>query len=62
MPKLDSLVPPKGSWYSTPAVGRLKVMSPASIVSRDLTRVHQFINRIEAGLITVNLPTAGVEY
>jgi acyl-CoA reductase-like NAD-dependent aldehyde dehydrogenase len=34
----------------------------ASIVSRDLTRVHQFINRIEAGLISVNLPTAGVEY
>jgi len=34
----------------------------ASIVSTDLTRVHQFINRIEAGLITVNLPTAGVEY
>jgi aldehyde dehydrogenase (NAD+) len=34
----------------------------ASIVSRDLTRVHKFINRIEAGLITVNLPTAGVEY
>ena len=34
----------------------------ASIISRDLTRVHQFINRIEAGLITVNLPTAGVEY
>ncbi|PYV14894.1 MAG: aldehyde dehydrogenase family protein [Acidobacteria bacterium] len=34
----------------------------ASIVSNDLTRVHEFINRIEAGLITVNLPTAGVEY
>ncbi len=34
----------------------------ASIVSRDLTHVHQFIDRIEAGLITVNLPTAGVEY
>ncbi len=34
----------------------------ASIVSRDLTRVHEFVNRIEAGLITVNLPTAGVEY
>jgi len=34
----------------------------ASIVSRDLTRVHEFIERIEAGLITVNLPTAGVEY
>jgi len=34
----------------------------ASVVTRDLTRVHQFIQRIEAGLITVNLPTAGVEY
>ncbi len=34
----------------------------ASIVSRDLTRVHQFINGIQAGLITINLPTAGVEY
>lgn len=34
----------------------------AAIVTRDLTRVHQFVNGIEAGLITVNLPTAGVEY
>jgi aldehyde dehydrogenase (NAD+) len=34
----------------------------ASIVSGDLARVHQFIGDIEAGLITVNLPTAGVEY
>ena len=34
----------------------------ASIVTRDLTRVHQFVNQIEAGLITINLPTAGVEY
>jgi aldehyde dehydrogenase (NAD+) len=34
----------------------------ASIVTRDLTRVHQFTNQIQAGLITVNLPTAGVEY
>jgi aldehyde dehydrogenase (NAD+) len=34
----------------------------ASIISKDLTRLHKFINRIEAGLITVNLPTAGVEY
>ena len=34
----------------------------ASVVTRDVTRVHQFVNRIEAGLITVNLPTAGVEY
>jgi len=41
---------------------RVRFGLSASIVSRDLTRVHQFINRIEAGLITVNLPTAGVEY
>lgn len=34
----------------------------ASIVSNDLKRVHQFINGIEAGMISVNLPTAGVEY
>ncbi|MDE3180706.1 MAG: aldehyde dehydrogenase family protein [Acidobacteriota bacterium] len=34
----------------------------ASIITRDLTRVHQFVNGIDAGLITVNLPTAGVEY
>lgn len=34
----------------------------ASIVSNDLARVHQFINGIEAGMISVNLPTSGVEY
>jgi len=34
----------------------------ASIVSNDLKRVHQFIERIEAGVIAVNLPSAGVEY
>jgi acyl-CoA reductase-like NAD-dependent aldehyde dehydrogenase len=34
----------------------------ASIVTRDVARVHQFVNGIEAGLITINLPTAGVEY
>src|SRR6266850_1079310 len=36
--------------------------SSAAIISNDISRVHQFVNRIEAGLITVNLPTAGVEY
>jgi len=34
----------------------------ASIISRDVSHIHQFINRIEAGMIIVNLPTAGVEY
>jgi len=34
----------------------------ASVVTHDLARVHEFIGSIEAGLITVNLPTAGVEY
>ena len=34
----------------------------ASIQTRDLSRVYEYINGIEAGLITVNLPSAGVEY
>ena len=34
----------------------------ASIQTRDVSRVFDFINRIEAGLVTVNLPSAGVEY
>lgn len=41
---------------------RVRFGLSASVVTRDVTRVHQFINGIEAGLITVNLPTAGVEY
>ena len=34
----------------------------ASIQTRDVSRVFEYVNRIEAGLITVNLPSAGVEY
>ena len=34
----------------------------ASIISNDMARVYQFVDRIEAGLIQVNLPTSGVEY
>ena len=35
----------------------------APSISNDLSsRAFEFVNRIEAGLITVNLPTAGVEY
>jgi aldehyde dehydrogenase (NAD+) len=34
----------------------------ASICTRDLTSAFEFINRIEAGLVMVNLPSAGVEY
>jgi aldehyde dehydrogenase (NAD+) len=34
----------------------------ASVQTRDVSRVFEFINRIEAGLVTVNLPSAGVEY
>jgi acyl-CoA reductase-like NAD-dependent aldehyde dehydrogenase len=34
----------------------------ASIISKDLARVYQFINGVEAGVISVNLPTAGIEY
>ncbi len=34
----------------------------ASIQTQDVSRVFDFINGIQAGLITVNLPSAGVEY
>jgi alpha-ketoglutaric semialdehyde dehydrogenase len=34
----------------------------ASIISKDLARVYQFIEGIEAGIISVNLPTSGIEY
>jgi len=34
----------------------------ASIQTQNVSRVFNFINNIEAGLITVNLPSAGVEY
>jgi aldehyde dehydrogenase (NAD+) len=34
----------------------------ASVQTRDISRAFEFINRIEAGLVTVNLPSAGVEY
>ena len=34
----------------------------ASIQTTNVSRVFEFINRSEAGLLTVNLPSAGVEY
>jgi len=34
----------------------------ASIQTRDISRVFEYVYRMEAGLLTVNLPSAGVEY
>lgn len=34
----------------------------ASVQTQDVSRVFEFVQRIEAGLVTVNLPSAGVEY
>jgi alpha-ketoglutaric semialdehyde dehydrogenase len=34
----------------------------AAICTRSLTSAYEFINRVEAGLVMVNLPSAGVEY
>jgi alpha-ketoglutaric semialdehyde dehydrogenase len=34
----------------------------ASIQTRDVSKVFRYVHEIEAGLITVNLPSAGVEY
>ena len=41
---------------------RVKFGLSASIVTNQLDRAFAYINRIEAGLIIVNLPSAGVEY
>jgi acyl-CoA reductase-like NAD-dependent aldehyde dehydrogenase len=34
----------------------------ASLQTTNLSRVFEYIHRMEAGLLTVNLPSAGVEY
>src|SRR5207253_1812854 len=34
----------------------------ASVQTTNVSRVFDFVNRMEAGLLTVNLPSAGVEY
>ena len=34
----------------------------AAICTRSLTSAYEFINRVDAGLVMVNLPSAGVEY
>jgi alpha-ketoglutaric semialdehyde dehydrogenase len=34
----------------------------AAICTKSLTSAYEFLNRIEAGLVMVNLPSAGVEY
>ena len=34
----------------------------AAICTRSLTSAYEFINRMDAGLVMVNLPSAGVEY
>ena len=34
----------------------------ASVQTQDVSRVFEFIKSIRAGLVTVNLPSAGVEY
>jgi aldehyde dehydrogenase (NAD+) len=34
----------------------------ASVQTRNISRAFEFVQRIEAGLVTVNLPSAGVEY
>jgi aldehyde dehydrogenase (NAD+) len=45
---------------------RLANQSPfglsASLQTRDISRVFEYVYRMEAGLLTVNLPSAGVEY
>jgi aldehyde dehydrogenase (NAD+) len=34
----------------------------ASVCTRDISAAFEFVNRVEAGMVMVNLPSAGVEY
>src|SRR5206468_4723437 len=41
---------------------RVKFGLSASLLTNQLNKAFAYINKIEAGLIIVNLPSAGVEY
>jgi aldehyde dehydrogenase (NAD+) len=41
---------------------QLRYATEASIQTTNVSRVFEYVYRMEAGLLTVNLPSAGVEY
>jgi len=54
---------PAGSLdHAVEIANRIRYGLSAAICTTSLTSAYEFINRIEAGLVMVNLPSAGVEY
>ena len=57
-----ALFPVEGFDEAIDLANSVKFGLSASILTNQLDRAFAYINRIEAGLIIVNLPSAGVEY
>ena len=57
-----AVLPVEGFEQAIVLANQVKFGLSASIVTNQLNRTFDYINQIEAGLIIVNLPSAGVEY
>jgi len=57
-----AILPAKNIDDAVSIANNIKFGLSASICTRDITAAFEFINRIEAGMVMVNLPSAGVEY
>jgi len=57
-----AVFPVEGFEQAITLANQVKFGLSASVVTNQLNRTFDYINQIEAGLIIVNLPSAGVEY
>jgi aldehyde dehydrogenase (NAD+) len=57
-----AVIPVKDLDAAIQVANKVKFGLSASLLTNQLNKVFSYINRIEAGLIIVNLPSAGVEY
>ncbi len=57
-----AILPAKDLDHAVQIANGIRFGLSASICTRSLTSAFEFVNRIEAGLVMVNLPSAGVEY
>ncbi|MBM3804939.1 MAG: aldehyde dehydrogenase family protein [Acidimicrobiia bacterium] len=57
-----AVIPVKDIDAAIAVANNVKFGLSASLLTNQLNKVFRYINRIEAGLIIVNLPSAGVEY
>lgn len=57
-----AVMPAKNADHALEIANNIPLGLSASIQTTNLSRAFEFIYRMEAGLLTVNLPSAGVEY